>query len=98
MDCGLTKRKSAMRLCKKIKIEVSEQDAATLEWMQGKCRALYNWWIMGLRDGSKHWPGTNAAQKTLAQSRVYDPALDGVYVTLLQEVYFRLDGPMQGLF
>jgi IS605 OrfB family transposase len=84
-----------MRLCKKIKIEVSEQDAATLEWMQGKCRALYNWWIMGLRDGSKRWPGTNAAKKTLAQSRVYDPELDGVYGKLLQEVYFRLDGSPQ---
>ncbi len=87
-----------MRLCKKIKIEVSEQDAATLEWMQGKCRALYNWWIMGLRDGSKRWPGTNAAKKTLAESRDYDPELDGVYGKLLQEVYFRLDGSMQGFF
>jgi IS605 OrfB family transposase len=87
-----------MRLCKKIKIEVNEQDAATLEWMQGKCRALYNWWIMGLRDGSKCWPGINAAKKTLAESRDYDPELDGVYGKLLQEVYFRLDGSMQGFF
>jgi hypothetical protein len=31
-----------MLLCKKIKIEVSEQDAQTLEFMQGKCRGLYN--------------------------------------------------------
>jgi putative transposase len=86
-----------MRLCKKIKIEVSEPDAATLEWMQGKCRALYNWWVMELREG-KRWPGTNAAKKTLAQSRDYDPELDGVYGKLLQEVYFRLDGAMQGFF
>ena len=87
-----------MLLCKKIKIEVSERDAATLEWMQGKCRALYNWWIMGLRDGSKRWPGVNAAKKTLAESRAYDPELDGVYGKLLQEVFFRLDGAMAGFF
>jgi len=86
-----------MQLCKKIKIEVSEQDAATLEWMQGKCRGLYNWWVMQLREG-KRWPGTNAAKKTLAQSRAYDPELDGVYGKLLQEVYFRLDGAMAGFF
>src|SRR5260370_20254868 len=86
-----------MRLCKKIKIEVSEQDAATLEWMQGKCRALYNWWVMRLRAGER-WPGTNAAKKTLAASRKYDPELDWVYGKFLQEVYFRLDGSMQGFF
>jgi len=33
-----TRRSFAMLLCKKIKIEVSQRDAATLEWMQGKCR------------------------------------------------------------
>ena len=83
-----------MRLCKKIKIEVSEQDRATLEWMQGKCLGLYNWWIMQLRKGTR-WPGVNAAKKTLAASRAYDPELDGVYNKLLQEVYFRIDGGMQ---
>ena len=67
-----------MRLCKRIKIEISEQDAATLEWMQGKCRGLYNWWVMCLRAG-KRWPGTNAAKKTLKESRAYDPELDWVY-------------------
>lgn len=86
-----------MQLCKKIKIEVCEQDAATLEWMQAKCRALYNWWVMGLREG-KHWPGANAAKRTLAESRAFDPELDWVYGKLLQEVYFRLDGSMQGFF
>ncbi len=35
-----------MLLCKKIKIEVSRQDAEALEFMQGKCRGLYNWWVM----------------------------------------------------
>jgi putative transposase len=87
-----------MLLCKKIKIEVSEGDAATLEWMQGKCRGLYNWWVMGLRDGSKRWPGVNPAKKTLAESRDYDPELDGVYGKLLQEVFFRLEGAMAGFF
>jgi putative transposase len=35
-----------MLLGKKIKIEVNEQDAKALEFMQGKCRGLYNWWVM----------------------------------------------------
>ena len=32
-----------MLISKKIKLEVSPQDAKTLEFMQGKCRGLYNW-------------------------------------------------------
>lgn len=94
----LLRRSSVMLLCKKIKIEVSERDAATLEWMQDKCRALYNWWVMRLRDGSTRWPGVNAAKKTIAESRAYDPELAGVYGKLLQEVFFRLDGAMTGFF
>ena len=35
-----------MLKAKKIRLDVSEQDAATLEMMQGKCRGLYNWWVM----------------------------------------------------
>src|SRR6266852_5577465 len=50
-----------MLLCKKIKLEVSQEDAATLEFMQGKCRGLYNWWIGRLRDGEK-WPGWKDAK------------------------------------
>ena len=47
-----------MLLCKKIKIEVSEQDAEALEFMQGKCRGLYNWWVMRLRNGERwNWTG-----------------------------------------
>ncbi len=42
-----------MLLCKKIKIEVSDRDAAILEYMQGKCRGLYNWWVMKLRNGER---------------------------------------------
>jgi putative transposase len=94
---NFTTRLARMKLCKKIKIEVSERDAATLEWMQGKCRSLYNWWVLSLREG-KRWPGTTAAKKTLAQSRVHDPELAGVYNKLLQEVFFRLDRAMQGFF
>ncbi len=85
-----------MLLCKKIKVQVSEQDAATLEWMQGKCRGLYNWWVMKLRDGEK-W-NVNACKKTLAESRVHDPELNDVYGKLLAEVYFRLDNAMQAFF
>jgi IS605 OrfB family transposase len=86
-----------MLISKKIKLDVSEQDAATLEFMQGKCRALYNWWVMKLRSGEK-WPGWKAAKKTLQESREYDPELNGVYGKLLHEVYFRLDGAMQAFF
>ena len=53
-----------MLLCKKIKLNVTEQDAATLEFMQGKCLGLYNWWVMRLREGEK-WPGWRIAKQTL---------------------------------
>ena len=86
-----------MLLCKKIRLEVSAQDAATLEFMQGKCRGLYNWWVMRLRNGER-WPGVYAAKKTLSSSRKYDPELNGVYNKLLQEVYFRLDKAMAAFF
>ena len=86
-----------MLISKKIRLKVSEQDAATLEFMQGKCRGLYNWWIMRLRDGEK-WPGWRIAKKTLQQSKQYDPELKQVYGKLLQEVYFRLDAAMQAFF
>jgi hypothetical protein len=41
-----------MLLTKKIRLEVSEQDAASLEFMQGKCRGLYNWHVMQLREAT----------------------------------------------
>jgi putative transposase len=86
-----------MLLCKKIKIEVSAQDAATLEFMQGKCRGLYNWWIMRLRDGEK-WPGWKEAKVTLQESKRHDPELHHVYGKLLHEVYFRADKAMKAFF
>src|SRR6266702_3993982 len=85
-----------MLLCKKIKIEVSELDAQALEFMQAKCRALYNWWVMRLRNGER-WR-VNEAKKTLRESKRYDPELRYVYGKLLAEVYYRLDGAMQGFF
>src|SRR5215475_7724021 len=85
-----------MLKAKKIRLDVSEQDAATLEMMQGKCRGLYNWWVMKLRAGERwNW---QRAKKTLAASRKYDPDLDQVYGKLLAEVYFRLDKAMQAFF
>ncbi len=39
-----------MQVSKKIKLELSDQDAATLEFMQAKCRGLYNWWVMKLKN------------------------------------------------
>lgn len=86
-----------MLLTKKVKLEISQQDAATLEFMQGKCRALYNWWVMRLRDGER-WPGWQEAKKTLQASKAYDPELQGVYGKLLAEVYFRLDAAMKAFF
>ncbi len=86
-----------MLLCKKIKLNVTERDATTLEFMQGKCRGLYNWWVMRLRDGEK-WPGWRIAKKTLQASKQHDPELKLVYGKLLHEVYFRLDAAMQAFF
>jgi putative transposase len=86
-----------MLLSKKIKIEVSGRDAQALEYMQGKCRGLYNWWVLRLRSGER-WPGWKRAKKTLQASRQYDPDLNAVYGKLLHEVYFRLDHAMQGFF
>lgn len=86
-----------MLLTTKIRLEVSSQDAVTLEFMQGKCRALYNWWVGKLRDGER-WPGWAEAKKTLQESKQHDPELRQVYGKLLAEVYFRLDGAMQAFF
>ena len=80
----------------KIRLDVSAEDAATLDFMQGKCRGLYNWWMMRLRAGERwHWQN---AKKTLEESRAYDPELNHVYGKLLAEVYFRLDKAMQAFF
>jgi putative transposase len=62
-----------MLLCKKIKIEVSQKDAEALEFMQGKCRGLYNWWVMKLRNGER-W-NLEQAKKSLRESKAYDPEL-----------------------
>jgi transposase len=86
-----------MLLCKKIKLHVTERDVATLEFMQSKCRGLYNWWVMKLRDGEK-WPGWRIAKKTLQASKRHDPDLKQVYGKLLHEVYFRLGAAMDAFF
>src|SRR5215813_11384461 len=86
-----------MLLTKKIKLEVSEQDAAALEFMQGKCRGLYNWWIGRLRNGER-WPGWKVAKKTLQESKQYDPEINQVYGKLLQKVYFRIHHAMTRFF
>jgi putative transposase len=86
-----------MLLCTKIKLQVSEADVAALEFMQGKCRALYNWWVMRLRDGER-WPGWIEAKATLELSKAHDPDLRFVYGKLLHEVYFRLNKAMSAFF
>ncbi len=85
-----------MLLCKKIKIEVNQHDAEALEFMQAKCRGLYNWWVLKLRDGER-W-NVERAKKSLRESKQYDPELCFVYGKLLAEVYFRLDKAMQAFF
>jgi putative transposase len=87
-----------MLLCATIRLQVSEQDAEALEFMQGKCRGLYNWWVMRLRDGGEQWPGWRDAKATLEASKDNDPELRQVYGKLLQEVYFRLDKAMAAFF
>ncbi len=57
---------------------------------------LYNWWVMRLRSGER-WNFSNAKQ-SLRESKQYDPELRAVYGKLLAEVYYRLDGAMQGFF
>src|SRR5215472_5538660 len=85
-----------MRLCTKIRLYVTEQDAATLEFMQGKCRGLYNWLVMRLRAGER-WNFAEEKARLVA-CRAYDPELDAVYGKLLAEVYFRLDAAMRAFF
>jgi putative transposase len=86
-----------MLLCTKIRLQVSAADAEALEFMQGKCRGLYNWWVMRVRDGER-WPGWREAKATLEASKEHDPELRFVYGKLLQEVYFRLDKAMTDFF
>ena len=57
-----------MLLCKRIKIEVSRQDAQALEIMQAKCRGLYNWWVMRLRNRER-W-NLEQAKKSLQESNL----------------------------
>src|ERR1051326_4008964 len=85
-----------MLLCTKIRLQVSDEDAATLEFMQGKCRGLYNWLIMRLRDGERWHFAEEKAR--LVECRAYDPELNDVYGKLLAEVYFRLDKAMKAFF
>jgi putative transposase len=65
--------------------------------MQGKCRGLYNWWVLRLR-GGEPWPGWARAKTTLKASKEHDPELRFVYGKLLHEVYFRLDRAMVAFY
>jgi putative transposase len=87
-----------MLLCTKIRLTIHEADAKALEFMQGKCRGLYNWWVMRLRDGGEQWPGWVEAKATLETSKAHDPDPRFVYGKRLQAVYFRLDRAMSAFF
>jgi putative transposase len=97
MACAHARKRFVMLLCQKIRLQVRAADADALEFMQGKCRGLYNWWVMRLRDGDS-WPGWAEAKLTLQASKDHDPELRQVYGKLLQEVYFRLDRAMAAFF
>jgi putative transposase len=86
-----------MLRCTKIRLQVSAADAAALEFMQGTCRGLYNWWVLRLRAGER-WPGWRDAKATLEASQEHDPELRLVYGKLLHEVYFRLGKAMMDFF
>ncbi|PSR23203.1 MAG: transposase [Sulfobacillus acidophilus] len=85
-----------MLFAKKMRINVCERDAETLEFMQAKCRALYNWHLSQVKAGAQ-W-SLYDAKRTLQQSRKTDPELNAVYGKLLQAVFFRLDEAMRGFF
>ncbi|MFB2974821.1 RNA-guided endonuclease InsQ/TnpB family protein [Microseira sp. BLCC-F43] len=85
-----------MLLCKKIRLVISKADQKALEFMQAKCRGLYNWWIGKLRQGEQ-WK-LYEAKKSLQESKQYDPQLHQVYGKLLAEVYFRIDSSMQAFY
>jgi putative transposase len=85
-----------MLKAKKIRLDVSAQDAVTLELMQGKCRGLYNWLVMRLQAGERWHFAEEKAR--LSECRAYNPELNEVYGKLLAEVYFRLDNAMQAFF
>lgn len=85
-----------MRLCTKIRLEVSEQDAQALEFMQNKCRALYNWWVMRLRDGEQ-WNFVEA-KRSLQESKQFDPELQYIYGKLLADVFYRLKAAIDAFF
>src|SRR5262249_19466559 len=86
-----------MLLCTKIRLQVSAADAKFLEFMQGKCRGLYNWWVMRLRDGER-WSGRAEAKAAVEASKAHDPKRRFVYGKLLREVYCRLDKAMPPSF
>src|SRR5262249_25796799 len=82
-----------MLRCTKIRLQVGAADATALEFMQGKCRGLYTWWVLRLREGER-WPGWAEAKATLEASKGHDPELRFVYSKLLHEVSIRLDKAM----
>ncbi len=85
-----------MLLCKKIRLKITKGDSQAIEFMQSKCRGLYNWWLGRLKDGEK-W-NLYEAKKTLATSKEHDPELTQVYGKLLAQVYFRLDRAMKAFW
>ena len=82
---------------KKIRLDVSKQDAATLEFMRGPSVAGSTTGNGCFLRAGERWHFAEEKAR-LSQCRAYDPELDAVYGKLLAEVYFRLDKAMQAFF
>src|SRR5262249_1022981 len=103
MGCVPARRRSAMLLCTKVRLQISVAEAEAPEFMQGKCCGLYDWWVMRVRAGER-WLGWREAKAILESSAILeaskeiDPALRFVNGKRLQEVYLRLDQAMMDVF
>ena len=63
-----------MLKAKKIRLDVSERTPPPWSSCEGKCRGLYNWLVMRLRDGERWHFAEEKAR--LGACRAYDPELD----------------------
>ena len=78
-----------MLLCKKIKIEVSQQDAEALGVHAGQVQGFVQ--LVGDAITRRGKWNVYDAKKSLHGSKEVDPEINYVYGKLLHEVYFRLD-------
>src|SRR5260370_1336987 len=75
-----------MLLCTKIRLPVSEADAAALEVMPGQCRGRYNWWVLRLRDGGERGRRGTAAGAAREARQGPDPERPPGYGQLVRDL------------